>query len=510
MAPSTMAALRCAAVLAASIALLGTGIAPAHAAEPTPDPTAPTSKAQPDSGSSGFPAELLAKPPAGSPAAYLADGADPGGVQRFAATESQELSAAAVGSGSISGTITHWKDGSGAGHLPTGGATAYLWDDAQGNYLWQQSAAADPATGEYALVDLPAGDYIVLFFDNAAASPLIAEFWGDAQFFDLSPVVTLADGQAVADVDEQLEPLLKHRMAGADRYATAVAVSESGFGADVPCVFISSGLDFPDALSAGPAAAHCGGPLLLVPGTWVPEVVIAEITRLSPDRIVVAGGTAAVSAGVESVLRGLAPEFARYAGTDRYDTSRKIVAGEFGTAAGAWVATGANFPDALSASAAAAAADIPVLIVPGGAPTLDAASSTALTDLGAGEIAVAGGPAAVSWGVQYGIEDLASAPWVYRIGGATRFDTASQIMDLVWSGGWAAYAFFASGTSFPDALAGAPLAGLIGAPLYVTPAECTPTAVQDQVASLDVADAFVLGYYQTELYYDGWKPFRNC
>ena len=88
-----------------------------------------------------------------------------------------------------------------------------------------------------------------------------------------------------------------------------------------------------------------------------------------------------MSATVESVLTDIAP-VTRYGGIDRYDTSRKIVASEFGTSTGMWVATGANFPDALAASAGAAAADVPVLIVPGAATALDSASAGAITNLG--------------------------------------------------------------------------------------------------------------------------------
>ena len=71
-------------------------------------------------------------------------------------------------------------------------------------------------------------------------------------------------------------------------------------------------------------------------------------------------------------------------------------------------------------------------------------------------------------------------------------------------------AFLASATNFPDALAGAPLAGAFGAPLYVTPTTCVSSQVQEQVESLEVADAYVLGNYQDALYYDGWEPFRTC
>ncbi|WP_136707598.1 cell wall-binding repeat-containing protein [Agromyces sp. H66] len=507
MAPAAMAGLRRAAVLVSALALLGVGIAPANAVdESIPDLSPPVAKAAPDDTGGDAPPNLRARVAEGSAEAYLAqsDLAPAEASQRLSAGDAAET--AELAGGTISGTITYWKDGASAGPLATGYAIAYGLDDATGGYLEAGSASAT-AAGEYSIAGLPAGDYVVLFAD-AAGTVLRSEFWDDAQYVEWTPVITLAEGETRTGIDEQLEPLLKWRIAGADRYETAVGVSTS-FPEDVPCVFIANGTGFADALSAGPAAAHCGGPLLLVYPTLVPAVVFGELQRLSPDRIVIAGGPGAVSAEVEAALSKIAP-VTRYGGLDRYETSRLIVDGEFGTAPAAWVATGANFPDALAASAGAAAADIPVLIVPGSAAELDQASAVALTDLGATDIGIAGGTSAVSAGIETAIESLAGTVSVIRAGGADRYETGASIMDTVFGGSWAPYAFFASGENFPDALAGAPLAGVFAAPLYVTPASCVSSLVQEQVESLQVADAFVLGYYQQELYYDGWEPFRTC
>ena len=95
------------------------------------------------------------------------------------------------------------------------------------------------------------------------------------------------------------------RLAGADRYATSVAVSAATFPDGADAVFIATGLAFPDALAAVPAAAAAGGPLLLVPPDELPAVVADEIRRLAPARAVVLGGTGAGSAAVEDELAEL-------------------------------------------------------------------------------------------------------------------------------------------------------------------------------------------------------------
>jgi hypothetical protein len=93
------------------------------------------------------------------------------------------------------------------------------------------------------------------------------------------------------------------RVAGANRYATAAALSKWAFGANVPVAFIATGANFPDALAAAAAAGAVGGPVLLVSGSSIPASTAAELTRLHPARIVVAGGSNVVS---DSVLAGLA------------------------------------------------------------------------------------------------------------------------------------------------------------------------------------------------------------
>jgi hypothetical protein len=92
------------------------------------------------------------------------------------------------------------------------------------------------------------------------------------------------------------------RVAGADRYATAAAISAATFAPDRPLVYVATGATFPDALAAAPAAAAAGGPVLLVSPTAIPSAVAAELTRLRPGRIVVVGGPGAVSESVRVAL----------------------------------------------------------------------------------------------------------------------------------------------------------------------------------------------------------------
>jgi putative cell wall-binding protein len=94
------------------------------------------------------------------------------------------------------------------------------------------------------------------------------------------------------------------RRAGADRYATAVAVSKASF-ASASRVFIATGVNFPDGLAGGPAGAFLGAPLLLVPGDSLPDSVRAELVRLDPSRVTILGGPNAVSESVRAAITQL-------------------------------------------------------------------------------------------------------------------------------------------------------------------------------------------------------------
>jgi putative cell wall-binding protein len=92
------------------------------------------------------------------------------------------------------------------------------------------------------------------------------------------------------------------RLAGVDRYATAVAISKAFFTGP-RSVYLATGTNFPDALSAVPAAGRGGAPLLLVQHDRVPPTVVSELVRLQPPRCYLSGGTAAIGDAVVRQLR---------------------------------------------------------------------------------------------------------------------------------------------------------------------------------------------------------------
>jgi putative cell wall-binding protein len=290
-----------------------------------------------------------------------------------------------------------------------------------------------------------------------------------------------------------LTPTVTERLAGADRFGTAVAVSKSGYPGTASVVYLASGVNFPDALSAGPVAATQDGPVLLTKWDQVPAVTAAEIKRLSPKKIVLVGGTAALAPSVEKEMTSLAPEVARVAGTDRYDTSRQLAEATFTKpVATVYLATGKDYPDALSAGAAAAEAGGPVLLVDGGADRLDATTMATLKKLAPAQLVIAGGPVVVSDGILAHAKSI--VPDSSRAAGQDRFQTSAVIAR---SFGTATHGYVASGWNFPDALVGSAIAGKNGQPLYVIMPTCQPGTIVLSQRELGITGVTVLGGTQS-------------
>ncbi|RXZ47581.1 DUF1524 domain-containing protein [Agromyces fucosus] len=282
-------------------------------------------------------------------------------------------------------------------------------------------------------------------------------------------------------------PAGTHRLAGADRYATAVEIS-ARFNPGVEALYIATGTNYPDALSAAAAAGARGVPLLLVQPTAIPTVVSDEIVRLAPSNIIITGGTGAVSAGVEMQLASIAPTL-RLAGADRYETSRLIATNAGLTSSTAFVADGRNFPDALSAASAVGHTGGGVVLLPGSDASVGTSTRDTLLSVGASTVRIAGGPAAVSAGIQSSLASTFAV--VSRHGGADRYETSVLVNQAMFPS--ASTVFLANGTNFPDALAGGALAGTLGAPLFIVPSGCVPKVVRDRILAYSPSTIVLLG-----------------
>lgn len=285
------------------------------------------------------------------------------------------------------------------------------------------------------------------------------------------------------------------RIAGATRYDVGVLVSSNAYPTIADVVFVATGANYPDALSAGALAARAGGPLLLTPGNQLLPSVAAEIERLDPEQIVVVGGPNSVNPDVFAALAALQPNTVRISGADRFEASRNLVDEGWGHTGAplVYLATGLNFPDALSAGAAAGHVDAPVLLVNGLAPSLDAATLDLLAALGVQDVKIAGGPNSMSVGIETQLTGLLGAGHVKRLSGPDRFAASEVISRDAFGSDGASRVFVATGLNFPDALAGSAWAGVVDAPLFVVPGACVPSRVQEDIAAFGAEQVTLLG-----------------
>lgn len=267
------------------------------------------------------------------------------------------------------------------------------------------------------------------------------------------------------------------RLAGADRYATATAISHDSFPGRTTDVFVVSGADWPDGLAAGAAAAKVNGMLLPVMPDDVPQVIGDEVSRLKPAHVWIIGGTSAVSDRVAAELQFNGSPATRIGGATRYETAANVAAKFFDlTSTGAYYASGASFADALAGGAAAAHRGVPLL--------LTAEAKPAATPVVPGDKIALGGTSVLS-------DAAVTALGARRVSGADRYATADAVSQDAFPN--ASTAYLANGLNFPDALSATPAASRDTAPILLTRPGCVTPGTATEFARLGAASRVVVG-----------------
>ncbi|WP_226643210.1 cell wall-binding repeat-containing protein [Mesobacillus subterraneus] len=248
------------------------------------------------------------------------------------------------------------------------------------------------------------------------------------------------------------------KVSGKDRLETAIAASKklypNGFPQDHKdkVVILATGYDFADALSAGPLSSlYNKAPILLSRGNELTESVKQELIRLGTKKVVIVGGTAAISAEVEQLIRNLKMEVERVSGKNRYETNKSILQ-KLGNVNGLFVASGANFPDALAVAPIAADNKWGILLTQKDSITLP----TGL-DLTNKKIVITGGVGAVSDNVQKQLVNAYPKSYFTRLAGADRYETVAKVLWHFKDSLDPNQINITTGKNFPDALASAPL-----------------------------------------------------
>lgn len=202
-------------------------------------------------------------------------------------------------------------------------------------------------------------------------------------------------------------PVSPARLAGVDRFETAVSVALAQFASPdtisqhpgrkpAETVYLTTGRRLADALVA---SRLWDGPVLFVDASHAPRIQQA-VAALNPRQVVALGGEGAVSTPLLNQVAGGRPT-ARLGGADRYHTAAQIaqrlhqLSGEK-TLGGVMLARGDAYPDALAGALVPGTKTDPkpiLLTTPSLVPQVTVES---VGSLGARNITVLGGEAAVS------------------------------------------------------------------------------------------------------------------
>lgn len=280
------------------------------------------------------------------------------------------------------------------------------------------------------------------------------------------------------------------RIAGENRYETASAAwADSWVLGKAYTGVVTTGENFPDALSASALAGAVRGPLLLTRASALSPEVTQRLSALGVTGVYLIGGESAVSAAVESQLVAAGYNVKRIAGLDRYDTAARVaeeVRVVTGTSASeVLIARGDTFPDALAASPWAYAQAAPILLTK--STSLPSVSAAALAASASDATAyILGSETAITAGVMDAIDEVPSIGATVRLGGVNRYETAAKIADYAVGTAkvvnWQRPAL-ATGTGFADALAGGAAAGARGSALLLTAPQTLPGYTSDALAS---------------------------
>ena len=301
-----------------------------------------------------------------------------------------------------------------------------------------------------------------------------------------------------------------YRLYGDGRYDTMKSIVDEGFTKTGGTVVMATGANYKDALAASGVAGIYKAPVVTTDGKSLSIQAKQVLGRLKPKKVIVVGGTFAVSDKVLSQIQaatGVKPN--RVFGQDSCATSAKAAV----SLKGKWkdntaiIATNASFKDALSVAPISYAKGYPILLANGG-KTLTKPVLDALSTIGTKHVIIVGGEGAVSKDVvkqlnKQGIKVKA------RLAGNTGVETSAAIARWGLKNGMTADKMgVASSQNFPDALAGASLCGANNSVLVLADDKAMANGSFPKEYNAKIKKAYVFGG-ESAVGPNTWKALNN-
>jgi len=405
--------------------------------------------------------------------------------------------AIAVGTGSITGRVTQ------SNGQPVAGGIVRAWG-------WGSSApgaARTAADGSYLITGLAADKYTLEFVPNELTDQvgLVPEYWKDTAFQWKATYFTLASGEARTGMNAQLAigSTISGRVVGPDgnpvTEGDVEVLTREGWTLDRDNLVGNVAVDGTYSISAVPA------------GTWTLQfrgrsaTGTPYVTEFWGDRAYLSQATyltftpGSVRTSVNAALSTGATVSGRVTGPGGVPVSDAAVRLESSPSA----ATGVKSQEGYLGAQTAADGTYAVEGVPPGLWMLYVGTSpeSGLKDEWWSDRPYASGDPvqvlAKASVTQKNFQLTTSTPtpvWgtVSRIAGPDRYATAARISASQFAPG-VATAYIASGTTFPDALAAAPVAAAARGPVLLSPTGSLPNVVADELRRLKPRNIVVLG-----------------
>ena len=244
------------------------------------------------------------------------------------------------------------------------------------------------------------------------------------------------------------------RLAGSGRCETAIEISKAS-RTKAKTVILASGDNYADALVGVPLAYLRNAPILLIRNHKLDTATLKEIKRLGAKEIYILGGEYAVGKNITDTLKEKGFDVSRIAGQDRFATSLNIARNirySFGKPTEVFFVYSHNYPDALAIGTVAANKKAPVFyIAADGSVNKDIADY--IRENGIKKATIISGPAIVSENAEKNIKKCGVTD-IERIYGANRYETCLKINKTYANLLTGDAICVATGTNYPDALAG--------------------------------------------------------
>lgn len=260
------------------------------------------------------------------------------------------------------------------------------------------------------------------------------------------------------------------RLSGLSRIETAGKIAEELYSGTVGSVVLATGSDFPDALAGSVLASQFNAPILLTGTSSVDTAPTIDYIKNHLDKsgtIYVLGGQGVINNSLIDNLNSLGySHIERLGGSNRFDTC-SLINNKLNSAKGTPIilATGNDYPDALSISSIADANSFPIVLT--NKDSLPSEVTTLIQNIKPSLIYVVGGTGAISDNVLSQVKALTGLTDsnMVRISGSDRYETSLNIAKhFNFTGNTVT---FATGKDFPDALAGSVLAAKLQAPILL-------------------------------------------